>query len=167
MKTVIKARAAHWPAGQQLRENGKTLGMSQNIWQRCLQHLERELPAEDINTWIRPLQAVNNRTQTRLLAPNAYVRDHIDGLLNACFALFLCVGDDLAPRLAEGVTQEDAMLQAFSMRASDSRSASSQASEIASMSSRPVGAPPPSSSDQPRYRTCPVQPLIRIKSRWK
>lgn len=51
--------------------------MSQNIWQRCLQHLERELPAEDINTWIRPLQAISGRSQTRLLAPNAYVRDHI------------------------------------------------------------------------------------------
>lgn len=44
----------------------------------------------------------------------AYVRDHIDPLLNACFALFLVVGDDLAARVADGVTQEDAMLQAFS-----------------------------------------------------
>ena len=51
--------------------------MTQNIWQRCLQHLERELPAEDINTWIRPLEAVNGRSHTRLLAPNDYVRDHI------------------------------------------------------------------------------------------
>ena len=51
--------------------------MSQNTWQLCLKHLERELPAEDINTWIRPLQAVTGKTRTRLLAPNAYVRDHI------------------------------------------------------------------------------------------
>jgi chromosomal replication initiator protein len=51
--------------------------MSHNIWNRCLQHLERELPVEDINTWIRPLQAVSERSQTRLLAPNDYVRDHI------------------------------------------------------------------------------------------
>ena len=51
--------------------------MSQNIWQRCLQHLERELPADDINTWIRPLQAISGRSQTRLLAPNSYIRDHI------------------------------------------------------------------------------------------
>ena len=51
--------------------------MSQNIWQRCLQHLERELPAEDINTWIRPLQAISSRSQTRLMAPNSYIRDHI------------------------------------------------------------------------------------------
>ena len=51
--------------------------MSQNTWQLCLKHLERELPAEDINTWIRPLQAIPGKSRTRLLAPNAYVRDHI------------------------------------------------------------------------------------------
>jgi chromosomal replication initiator protein len=59
------------------RKTGRNKGMPQNIWQRCLQHLERELPAEDINTWIRPLQAVSGKSRTRLLAPNAYVRDHI------------------------------------------------------------------------------------------
>lgn len=51
--------------------------MSQNIWLRCLQHLERELPVEDINTWIRPLQPVFDRSRTLLMAPNDYVRDHI------------------------------------------------------------------------------------------
>jgi chromosomal replication initiator protein len=51
--------------------------MAHNIWQRCLKHLERELPAEDINTWIRPLEAIASNSRTRLLAPNAYVRDHI------------------------------------------------------------------------------------------
>lgn len=51
--------------------------MTQNIWQRCLEHLERELPAEDINTWIRPLEAINSSNNMRLLAPNDYVRDHI------------------------------------------------------------------------------------------
>jgi chromosomal replication initiator protein len=51
--------------------------MSQSIWNHCLKHLERELPAEDINTWIRPLRPVFGKQHTRLLAPNAYVRDHI------------------------------------------------------------------------------------------
>ncbi len=51
--------------------------MSQSIWNHCLKHLERELPPEDINTWIRPLQAVFDRQGTHLLAPNAYIRDHI------------------------------------------------------------------------------------------
>ena len=52
-------------------------GMAQNTWQLCLQHLERELPAEDINTFIRPLEVVHSKNRTRLVAPNAYVRDHI------------------------------------------------------------------------------------------
>jgi chromosomal replication initiator protein len=51
--------------------------MSINTWKDCLKYLERELPAEDINTWIRPLEAANNRTGTLLLAPNEYVADHI------------------------------------------------------------------------------------------
>jgi chromosomal replication initiator protein len=51
--------------------------MTQNTWQLCLQHLERELPPEDINTFIRPLEVVTTKNRTRLVAPNAYVRDHI------------------------------------------------------------------------------------------
>lgn len=51
--------------------------MAQNIWHLCLQHLERELPPEDINTFIRPLEVVNSKNRTRLVAPNSYVRDHI------------------------------------------------------------------------------------------
>jgi chromosomal replication initiator protein len=51
--------------------------MAQNIWQLCLKHLERELPSEDINTFIRPLEIVNSKNRTRLVAPNSYVRDHI------------------------------------------------------------------------------------------
>ena len=51
--------------------------MTQNIWHLCLQHLERELPPEDINTFIRPLEVVTSKTRTRLIAPNSYVRDHI------------------------------------------------------------------------------------------
>ena len=51
--------------------------MTQNTWLLCLQHLERELPAEAINTFIRPLEVVNSKHRTRLVAPNSYVRDHI------------------------------------------------------------------------------------------
>jgi chromosomal replication initiator protein len=51
--------------------------MTQNNWQLCLQHLERELPAEDVNTFIRPLEIVSSKNQTHLIAPNSYVRDHI------------------------------------------------------------------------------------------
>jgi len=52
-------------------------GMSQNHWQTCLQHLERELPADDFNTWVRPLQIKASNKRTVLNAPNEYVRDYI------------------------------------------------------------------------------------------
>jgi chromosomal replication initiator protein len=55
----------------------KNPGMPQKHWQTCLKHLERELPADDFNTWIRPLQIKAARGQTVLLAPNEYVRDYI------------------------------------------------------------------------------------------
>ena len=51
--------------------------MAQNHWQTCMTHLERELPAEDFNTWIRPLQPRVSKGQTVLQAPNGYVRDYI------------------------------------------------------------------------------------------
>ncbi len=51
--------------------------MSQNHWQNCLQHLERELPADDFNTWIRPLHIKQHKGRTVLNAPNEYVRDYI------------------------------------------------------------------------------------------
>ena len=51
--------------------------MAQNNWHLCLQHLERELPADDVNTFIRPLEVITGKNQTRLIAPNSYVRDHI------------------------------------------------------------------------------------------
>ena len=51
--------------------------MTQNFWQTCLQHLERELPADDFNTWVRPLQIRSSKGRTVLLSPNEYVRDYI------------------------------------------------------------------------------------------
>ncbi|HKC42764.1 MAG TPA: DnaA N-terminal domain-containing protein, partial [Burkholderiales bacterium] len=29
----------------------------QSLWQSCLKQLEKELPAQQFNTWIRPLAA--------------------------------------------------------------------------------------------------------------
>ncbi len=51
--------------------------MAHNTWQTCLKHLERELPAEDFNTWIRPLQIKSKKGRSILLSPNEYVRDYI------------------------------------------------------------------------------------------
>jgi len=48
------------------------------IWPLCLTRLENDLPIQQFNTWIRPLQAVEKETGLTLLAPNRYVRDTVE-----------------------------------------------------------------------------------------
>ncbi len=49
--------------------------MPESLWNRCLRVLESELPEQQFNTWVRPLQAIERDGQLRLLAPNRYVID--------------------------------------------------------------------------------------------
>ncbi|HEX7111172.1 MAG TPA: DnaA N-terminal domain-containing protein, partial [Mizugakiibacter sp.] len=43
-----------------------------DLWRRCLERLEGEVSAEDMHTWLLPLQARDGDEGVRLLAPNAY-----------------------------------------------------------------------------------------------
>jgi len=52
--------------------------VSQSLWDQCLDRLESELSAQQFNTWIRPLHAVQNSDKIRLLAPNQFVQDWIN-----------------------------------------------------------------------------------------
>ena len=47
------------------------------MWKRCLAELERELSEQQLNTWIRPLQAEVEAGVLRLYAPNRFVRDWV------------------------------------------------------------------------------------------
>jgi hypothetical protein len=42
-----------------------------------------------------------------------YVRENVNPLLNACYLLFQVVGEDLAPRVDEGFSREDAVAHAL------------------------------------------------------
>ncbi len=52
--------------------------MSSPLWDKCLSHLEGELSAQQLNTWLRPLQAIQTTDRLRLLAPNAYVQAWVE-----------------------------------------------------------------------------------------
>ena len=52
--------------------------MQGSLWGRCLAQLEAELPEQQFNTWIRPLQAVEDGGTLRLLAPNRFVVDWVN-----------------------------------------------------------------------------------------
>ncbi len=47
------------------------------LWSNCISKLESELPPQQFNTWIRPLQAVESGSELRLLAPNRFVLDWV------------------------------------------------------------------------------------------
>jgi len=53
--------------------------MEQSIWKSCLELLEQELSEQQLNTWIRPLHAIEGENQLRLLAPNRFVLDWVKG----------------------------------------------------------------------------------------
>jgi len=49
-----------------------------NLWNRCVRDLQAELPEQQFNTWIRPLQAVEDGVVLKLLAPNRFVVDWLN-----------------------------------------------------------------------------------------
>ncbi len=65
--------------------------MTESLWNRCLRVLESELPMQQFNTWVRPLQAIERDDELRLLAPNRYVIEWL--------------GENLLPRIRELVTE--------------------------------------------------------------
>jgi len=58
-----------------LRPPGSVLSVESTLWNQCLRVLQVELPEQQFNTWIRPLQAVDDDASLRLLAPNRFVVD--------------------------------------------------------------------------------------------
>lgn len=51
--------------------------MQSSLWGRCVEQLRSDLPEQQFNTWIRPLQAVEDGPVLRLLAPNRFVVDWV------------------------------------------------------------------------------------------
>ncbi len=54
---------------------GNFLHAETTLWNRCVRDLQAELPEQQFNTWIRPLQAVEDGSVLKLLAPNRFVVD--------------------------------------------------------------------------------------------
>ena len=72
--------------------------MQGSLWRRCLAQLEAELPEQQFNTWIRPLQAVEDGRTLRLLAPNRFVVDWVnENVAGRISELIDAVGSDPSP----------------------------------------------------------------------
>ncbi len=51
--------------------------MPEVVWQQCIDRLQDELPSQQFNTWIRPLQASSNGQSLTLFAPNRFIKDFV------------------------------------------------------------------------------------------
>ncbi|WP_213878084.1 chromosomal replication initiator protein DnaA [Pseudomonas sp. dw_358] len=75
--------------------------MSVELWQQCVELLRDELPAQQFNTWIRPLQVEAEGDELRVYAPNRFVLDWVnEKYLSRLLELLGEHGGGLAPALS-------------------------------------------------------------------
>ena len=102
-------------------EKGRSAGeVNATAWQRCIDRLEGDVAPEAFNTYVRPLQAVEDGTTLRLLAPNSFIRDWVDEYLFETIEAFIHqhesaetkivvqVGSRTTPASANGGAEETA-----------------------------------------------------------
>lgn len=88
-----------------------------DLWDQCLNELQRELSVQQFNTWIRPLKGQRETEQLVLVAPNTFVRNWVRdrfleriraivGLISqGSVAVDLVVDDGSAPKPAPAPRQ--------------------------------------------------------------
>lgn len=90
--------------------------MAQILWEKCLGYLQEELPAQQFNTWIRPLkldtsQSTGSTTTNSvcLLAPNRFVKDWVsDKFLDRIVDIYQQVcGERCAVTVESGVLERE------------------------------------------------------------
>jgi chromosomal replication initiator protein len=75
--------------------------VSVELWQQCVELLRDELPAQQFNTWIRPLQVEAEGDELRVYAPNRFVLDWVnEKYLGRLLELLDERGNGLAPALS-------------------------------------------------------------------
>jgi chromosomal replication initiator protein len=90
------ARLTHHPARKRFKL-WSILFMS-DLWRRCLERLEGDLSAEDLHTWLMPLQARDDANGLQLFAPNSYTLDTVRGrYLQQIEAVLLQLGGKPCP----------------------------------------------------------------------
>jgi len=75
--------------------------VSVELWQQCVELLREELPAQQFNTWIRPLQVEAEGDELRVYAPNRFVLDWVnEKYLGRVMELLDEHGNGMAPALS-------------------------------------------------------------------
>ncbi len=86
--------------------------VDQPLWQQCLYRLESELTPQQLNTWIRPLHAIEDGGSIRLLAPNRFVLEWVnERLIGQITNILSQLGDGAAPQISLEIGTKSAQIQ--------------------------------------------------------
>lgn len=97
------------------------------LWQDCLGHLQHELPAQQYNTWIRPLVANADSGQLVLSAPNRFVKDWVkDKYLQRIQEILSDLNGGLITRVELAVGDAQPMFRPSAASRTDSSSAAAR-----------------------------------------
>lgn len=122
--------------------------MSVELWQQCVELLREELPAQQFNTWIRPLQVEAEGDELRVYAPNRFVLDWVnEKYLGRLLELLGEHGNGIAPALSLliGSRRSSAPRAAPNapLAASVAASQAQQAAQVTAVAAPPAQAPAP------------------------
>ena len=119
--------------------------MSVELWQQCVELLRDELPAQQFNTWIRPLQVEGDTDELRVYAPNRFVLDWVnEKYLGRLIELLGERGEGLAPAVSLLIgSRRSARPQAAARPASDPPAAPDPAPVSAAPAAAPAPTPAP------------------------
>ncbi len=100
------------------------MSVSVELWQQCVELLRDELPAQQFNTWIRPLQVEAEGDELRVYAPNRFVLDWVN--------------EKYLSRLLELLTERtNGLVPALSLLIGSKRSSAPRAAAVSTPSATP------------------------------
>ena len=130
--------------------------MSVELWQQCVDLLRDELPAQQFNTWIRPLQVESDGDELRIYAPNRFVLDWVnEKYLSRLLELLSERASGPAPSLS---------LLIGSRRVASTRPAGGSAPRSQSQVGAPAAAAPPPASFTEPATAAPAAPVAAPSS---
>ncbi|CAN7156386.1 MULTISPECIES: chromosomal replication initiator protein DnaA [Pseudomonas] len=119
--------------------------MSVELWQQCVELLRDELPAQQFNTWIRPLQVEAEGDELRVYAPNRFVLDWVnEKYLSRVLELLDEHGNGMAPALSLLIGSKRSSAPRAAPNAPLAAAAASQVQAAAA----PAAVPPPAPSNK-------------------
>jgi chromosomal replication initiator protein len=110
--------------------------VSVELWLQCVELFRDELPAQQFNTWIRPLQVEADGEDLRIFAPNRFVLDWVNEKYMGRLL-------ELLDERADGITPQVSLLIGSKRNGSQPLQSASSAKPVAAFVEAPTSAPSP------------------------